>query len=77
MGLNERKLKEGFQQIFQTSPFTYLRDRRLEKARELLTNPENSVQEVASATGYASRSQFANAFRKKFGMNPKSYQLHV
>lgn len=74
VGLNERKLKEGFQQIFQTTPFEYLRDRRLEQAQQLLLETNQSVQEVAYAVGYRSRSQFANAFRQKFGVNPKCYQ---
>ena len=76
VGLNERKLKEGFQQVFQTTPFEYLRDRRLEQAKHLLLDTNQSVQEVARAIGYRSRSQFANAFRQKFGVNPKAYQRH-
>jgi len=76
VGLNERKLKEGFQQVFQTTPFEYLRDRRLEQAQQLLLDTNQSVQEVARAIGYRSRSQFANAFRQKFGVNPKAYQRH-
>ena len=74
VGLNERKLKEGFQQVFQTTPFEYLRDRRLEQAQQLLLDTNQSIQEVAYAVGYRSRSQFANAFRQKFGVNPKCYE---
>jgi AraC-like DNA-binding protein len=76
VGLNERKLKEGFQQLFQTTPFEYLRDRRLEQAQQLLMETNRSVQEIAYTVGYRSRSQFANAFRQKFGVNPKAYQCH-
>jgi len=76
VGLNERKLKEGFQQLFQTTPFEYLRDRRLEQAQQLLMETNRSVQEIAYTVGYRSRSQFAKAFRKKYGVNPKAYQCH-
>jgi AraC-like DNA-binding protein len=74
VGLNKEKLKNGFQQLFQTTPFQYLRDRRLEQAKHLLLDTNQSVEEVAHAVGYANRSKFASAFRKKFGVNPKSYR---
>jgi len=35
-----------------------------------------SVEEVAHAIGYTNRSKFAAAFRQKFGVNPKAFQLH-
>ena len=73
---NEEKLKKGFEQMFQTTPFQYLRDRRLEQAQQLLMDTEQSIEEVARIIGYANRSKFAAAFRKKFGVNPKSFQLH-
>jgi len=76
VGLNERKLNEGFQEVFQTTPFQYLRNRRLEQAKHLLMDTNQSVQEVAYSVGYASCSKFTVAFRQKFGVNPKSYQLH-
>jgi len=48
----------------------------LEQAKYLLLDTNQSVQEVARAIGYRSRSQFTNAFRQKFGVNPKAYQRH-
>jgi AraC-like DNA-binding protein len=32
------------------------------------------VSEVAQAVGFANRSYFALAFKKRFGVNPKAYQ---
>jgi AraC-like DNA-binding protein len=75
VGINDRKLKQGFHQVFNTTPFAYLRDYRLERARQLLTDSELPIEQVAKAVGYADRSRFATAFRKKFGVNPKTYQL--
>ncbi len=73
VGLNEFKLKRGFRQVFGTSAFKYLHDYRLEKARQLLSLGEMKVEEVAIRVGFDSRSYFALAFRKKFGLNPKQY----
>ena len=75
VGLNDRKLKQGFREVFDTTPFAYLRRYRLEQAQQLLTNPDIPVDVVAKQVGYGDRSSFAVAFRKQFGLNPKSYQL--
>ncbi|NJM90331.1 MAG: helix-turn-helix transcriptional regulator [Hydrococcus sp. RU_2_2] len=74
VGLNDFKLKRGFRQVFGTSAFKYLHDYRLEQAQQLLATGDMKVEEVASRVGFESRSYFAIAFRKKFGINPKKYQ---
>lgn len=76
VGLNDFKLKRGFRQVFGTSAFKYLHDYRLEKARQLLVSGEMNVEQVAFRVGFDSRSYFALAFRKKFGLNPKQYFQH-
>ncbi|MGF1568620.1 MAG: helix-turn-helix transcriptional regulator [Nodosilinea sp.] len=75
VGLNDFKLKQGFRQVFGTTVFGYLRDYRLDQARSLLAEGRLSVQQVAHAVGYAQSSYFARAFRRKFGINPKVYQV--
>jgi AraC-like DNA-binding protein len=69
--LNECTLKRGFRQVFGTSIFSYLRDYRLEQARELLVGGDMKVSEVMAAVGFADRRYFATVFRKKFGVVPK------
>jgi len=75
VALNDHKLKVGFKQVFGTTAFGYLKERRLERARELLGTGEMSVGEVSAAVGYANQSRFAAAFRLRFGANPKEYRL--
>lgn len=72
--LNEHKLKLGFHHVFGTTPFAYLRDRRLEKARQLLSEGNMKIEAIAHTVGYANRSRFACAFRKKYGVNPSQYK---
>ncbi|MBE9112560.1 helix-turn-helix transcriptional regulator [Nodosilinea sp. LEGE 07298] len=74
VGLNDRKLKEGFRQVFDTTVFGYLTQQRMEKACQLLVQ-QRSVAAVAAAVGYASPTAFSGAFRRKFGVTPKAYQL--
>jgi AraC-like DNA-binding protein len=73
VGVNECTLKQGFRQLFNTTVFGYLRQCRMERAQLLLMQGELSVHEAAQAVGYASQSRFANAFRKTFGVNPKTF----
>ncbi|GAA6615164.1 helix-turn-helix transcriptional regulator [Scytonema sp. NUACC26] len=74
VGLNERKLKQGFRKVFDTTVFGYLHDYRMEVAYNLLIERQMNVTEVARKVGYASTTSFSNAFRKKFGVSPKSCQ---
>lgn len=74
VGINDCKLKAGFRQVFGTTVFGYLQSCRMEQSRQLLEAGEMSVSEAAQAVGYANRSHFAIAFRKKFGVNPSTYR---
>lgn len=76
-GINDYKLKVGFRQVFGTTVFGYLHDYRMERSRELLDAGDLGIAEAAKAVGFANRSHFAIAFRKKFGVNPKDYRQTV
>lgn len=75
VNLNDYKLKVGFRQVFGTTVFGYLHQYRMDRAHRLLAEQRLNVKEVAQAVGYTNQSQFAAAFRKQFGMNPKAYVL--
>lgn len=75
VGLSETTLKRGFRQVFDTTPFAYLRARRMEHAHALLAAGEATVLEAAALVGYSNPSNFAAAFRLQFGVNPKTFQL--
>lgn len=72
--LNEFKLKKGFRELFDTTVFGFLREKRMEHAGELLKQSSCSVIEVANAVGYANPSHFARAFKEHHGMLPKHFQ---
>ncbi len=74
VGLNDYKLKLGFRHCFGTTVFGYLHDHRMELAHKLLIESKMNVAEVAKKVGFASLPSFSNAFRKKFGVSPKSCQ---
>lgn len=53
---------------------TWLRQRRMERAAELLHTSGLSLEKVAQAVGYSSVSQFAATFRRYYGVTPGKYR---
>lgn len=76
VGLNRLKLNCGFHHVYGTTPYRYLRNCRLTKARELLLTLDLGVMEIADRVGYTSRSSFSTAFHQQFGLSPKTFQLY-
>lgn len=70
IGLNNNKLKKNFKELFGVPVFKFLQEERLNKAYEMLSSCNDSVQEVAWYVGYDSLSSFSNAFQNKFGVRP-------
>ena len=77
IGLNTKKLKEGFKQLYGQSVFAYLLDHKMEEARRMLDSQQFNVNEVGLKLGYSTSSHFIAAFKKKFGTTPKKYLLSV
>lgn len=72
VGINDFKLKKGFKILFDTTPFGYLKERRMLAAHTALMKGEESVTTVANQVGYTNLGHFAAAFRKQFGTTPKA-----
>lgn len=77
IGLNLKKLKEGFKQIYGDSVYSFLFDYKMEVARKLLEHGSFNVNEVGLKVGYSTSSHFIAAFKKKFGTTPKKYLMSV
>lgn len=75
VGLNLKKLKMGFKQIYGDTVYGFLFDYKMEQARNLLDSGSYNVNEVGLKIGYSTGSHFIAAFKKKFGTTPKKYLL--
>ncbi len=75
MGINENKLKKNFKLVFNITIYRYLRNTRLDKARQLIARQkeELNLEQIAEAVGYQSQSHFSRRFKQKYGVLPKSY----
>ena len=77
IGLNLKKLKEGFKQIYGDTVYSFLFDYKMEQARRLLESNLYNVNEVGIKVGYSTSSHFIAAFKKKFGTTPKKYVMSL
>jgi transcriptional regulator GlxA family with amidase domain len=60
------------------SPMTMLRNFRLNKAAQLLTNnPDMPIRDIATATGFKERTHFNALFVKKFHLTPSEWRKHT
>lgn len=75
VGLNLKKLKAGFKQIYGDTVYGFLFDYKMEYARNLLDSGSYNVNEVGLKIGYSTASHFIAAFKKKFNTTPKKYLL--
>jgi AraC family transcriptional regulator len=55
-------------------PHRYIMQRRIDRAKMLLSIGQLSVAEVAYQTGFSSQSHFTAQFRKAIGMTPKQFR---
>jgi AraC-like DNA-binding protein/predicted transcriptional regulator YdeE len=53
---------------------TYIRERRLEKAAVLLTNPDKSITSICFDCGFYSSQSFCRAFKNRYGISPSDYR---
>ena len=77
IGLNLKKLKMGFKQIYGDTVYGFLFDYKMDYARRLLDTGSYNVNEVSLKIGYSTGSHFIAAFKKKFGTTPKKYILSI
>jgi AraC-like DNA-binding protein len=62
-----------FRDVTGRAPYQFLKEMRLDRARELLVDGNLAVARVSKEVGYASVSHFISEFRGRFGVTPRSY----
>lgn len=70
LNTNPTLLKRGFKLIHGTTIAQFHREKRLEKAKDLLLDSDTPLAMIAEECGYKSISHFSRAFKKHFGVNP-------
>lgn len=73
VGINEKKIKTGFRNLFGQTVYGFLNSCRMETARQMMEKELSSVSQAAWAVGYVNVSHFSSSFRKRFGVLPGDY----
>ncbi|WP_228852123.1 helix-turn-helix domain-containing protein [Aegicerativicinus sediminis] len=77
IGLSPKKLQLGFKLLYSKSVNEYVRQHKLEIARDLIKNTDYSISEVVYKIGYRSRSYFSKIFQEYYGILPIDYREKV
>ncbi|MDB0040884.1 AraC family transcriptional regulator [Algibacter sp.] len=67
--------KREFEKHFHSSPSKWFQEKRLEHAAFLLKNKSKRPSDIFEDIGYENLSNFIQAFKVKFGVTPKQYQI--
>ena len=73
VNLSPSSFSHLFREVTGRSPYQFLKELRLDRARELLLDGRLSVTDVSRAVGYSSASHFIKEFRSRFGTTPRAY----
>ncbi len=63
-----------FKQSIGSSPYHYLIQQRVERAKQFLKQSDRSIVEIALECGFSSHSHLSRQFRQVTGMTPKAYR---
>lgn len=74
IGIDAVYLRRAFKLSTGVTPYGYFRQRRLERAADLVKDTRMSITQVASQCGFSTPSHLASAFRDAFGLTPREYR---
>ncbi len=75
--LSERQLSRVFLQYEAKTVFEFIRSRRIERAKELLTDTTLSLSEISESMCFPSEYYFNQFFKSGYGMPPGAYRKTV
>jgi transcriptional regulator GlxA family with amidase domain len=73
-GLSVFHFARAFKQSTGVTPHSYLLQRRIKRAQDLLTGTDLPVARIAFATGFADQSHLARHFRAQLGVSPSAFR---
>ncbi len=77
LGMSQYYFCRLFKRSTGIAPHQYIIRQRVERAKQLLKQPERTIASVAIECGFANQSHFAKYFRQCTGMNPNQFRKTV
>jgi AraC-like DNA-binding protein len=72
--MSVRQFNRRFQEVFHTSPRTFLIKTRIQAACASLRNSDLTISEIAVEYGFYDQSSFTQHFRRHVGMTPLQFR---
>ena len=72
--INQTTLKSTFKTVFGMPIGTYMKEYRINRAKELLIHTDLTIAEIAYKVGYENQSKFSQTFTGLTGMLPKDFR---
>jgi AraC family transcriptional regulator len=76
VGLSPFHFAREFRALTNQTPYQYLLDQRMDRAKHLLKNHPWTVQEIAAMTGFHSPVNFVRTFRQRVGATPGAWRKY-
>lgn len=73
-GINLTTLKNCFRDMYGKPIYTWYKEYKFYRAKELIENTNYPISKIADMVGYKSSSKFSKAFKKEMGVLPSSYR---
>jgi AraC-like DNA-binding protein len=67
--------KRKFNEIYDASPASYIKTKRLQKAAKLLTLTDQSISDISFQCAFNDFAHFSNSFKSKYKVTPSEYRL--
>jgi hypothetical protein len=77
VGASRTSLVRRFHNLVGEPPMTFLKNRRMAMAMDLLCQPDETVSTVAEKVGYATPSAFSAAFKRVRGLRPQAHRTNA
>ncbi len=74
LGMSEDYLTLCFRKELNMTPIAYLNRYRVNQAKALLTDSDQSITEIALAVGFSDSGYFSRVFRQKVGLSPEAFR---
>lgn len=77
IGISPYYLSKLFKEQFSINFIDYITQLRMEKAKDLMKNPDTSLKEICYNVGYKDPNYFSRVFKKTTGFSPSKYRRRI